>query len=72
VYETELRARKDLQESNRELYEKRAEEFIDKEHLIKPESKPVGEKSEIEQMKEEQDKRAMGIKDVSERKFNKE
>ncbi len=71
MYETELRARKDLQESNREVYEKRAEEFIDKE-LIKPESKPVGEKSEIEQMREEQDKRAMGIKEVSERKFNKE
>jgi hypothetical protein len=71
VYETELRARKDLQESNREVYEKLAEEFIDKQ-LIKPESKPVGEKSEIEQMKEEQDKRAMGIKEVSERKFNKE
>ena len=52
MYETELRARKDLQESNREVYKKRAEEFIDKE-LIKPESKPVGEKSEIEQMREE-------------------
>jgi hypothetical protein len=71
VYETELRARKDLQESNREVYEKRAEENVDKD-LIKPESKPVGEKSEIEQMREEQDKRAMGIKEVSERKFNKE
>lgn len=52
MYETELRARKDLQESNREVYKKRPEEFIDKE-LIKPESKPVGEKSEIEQMREE-------------------
>ena len=71
MYETELRARKDLQEWNREVYKKRAEEFVDKE-LIKPESKPVGEKSEIEQMREEQDKRAMGIKEVSERKFNKE
>lgn len=71
MYETELRARKDLQESNREVYKKRPEEFIDKE-LIKPESKPVGEKSEIEQMREEQDKRAMGIKEVSKRKFNKE
>lgn len=40
--------------------------------MIKPESKPIGEKSEIEQMKEEQDKRAMGMKEVSERKFNKE
>jgi len=50
VYETELRARKDLQESNREVYEKRAEEFKE---FIKPESKPVGEKSEIEQMREE-------------------
>lgn len=69
MYETELRARKDLQESNREVYEKRAEEFME---FIKPESKPVGEKSEIEQMREEQDKRAMGMKEVSERKFNKE
>jgi hypothetical protein len=40
--------------------------------FIKPESKPVGEKSEIEQMREEQDKRAMGMKELSERKFNKE
>lgn len=39
---------------------------------MKPPSKPAGEKSQEEQMREEQDKRAMGFKDVEYRKLLKE
>lgn len=73
-YQRLLAARKQQQDINK-LVQKEQDERYAKElekEFIKPESLPAGQKSQEQQMKEEQDKRAMGIKDVEYRKLLKE